>query len=1470
MNFNNFYPNLGKGILYKLPWVFVIFLQSHLTSAQLLKQVFSTPVAKSSGTILNSGVYCSTPPSNVQFNSIGSSGPGSSFEVPSATGKLTFKRSADKVGFTRSTDFGPIPTTMMYRFDLTVSGNSVASTNAARFQVGFGFNPNLIDLETDVNTNSRLGINWTAVPGQFSLRNGLNNASSINFSGTQTVLWVINNSDAASTYMGPNGVEQTLANDRNDVWIGQTLVFDEMAMVTNIRWLRNLKFIQLDGNATIELDNILVDPYPISPTALAQSFCASNNPKIANLIGSGTNLKWYTAISGGTALATTTPLATGTYFVSQTPNGFESRRVPVSIVVEAGIGNNVLTPSQTVCTGTIPALINSGVLIGGNGIFSCTWETATSPAGPFTPNSATTPSLTPSATVGSVWYRRTVSSGTCNSISIPVSVTVQALPTVSAGSALPSISQGGTTVALGGSFGGSATGAVWSASVGSFTNNLGATPATTKYTATAASPSSMTLKLTSIGGVCPAVFVTKLLTVSVAAAATTNGTLTGVVNRYAEVVGPSIIPAGSFVCTLATGEGSQFASGDRAMIIQMKGATVNLPSSPDDITYGYLIGMGNSGNHEFLWLDSVKGDVIRFKKSLLKSYDVAGKVQIVRIPQYTGNQTVKNSTSISSIKLAKRGMGYAPNATITTGFTITPTNGGTGLQLRAFTDALGQMTEVQILNAGSGYNSPPTITLPTPTVAPLNLTNYRAKAIAITGLTGIQWNGKKGGILAFEVNGNLILQDSIRMSGMGFAGGMIGDKAAVVGTCASSKLYGLAWSNISQAGQKGEGITTIPDAALRGRGRYGLSGGGGMEPEAGGGGGANWQDGGRGGSSSYIQVPLSKCSTTVSSCDKDFTKGGLGGNTNPMVPAGFKNTLRANSYYYTPIAYIRIFLGAGGGGGHALNDALGMQSGGAGGNGGGMVIIKANDLKSGNFKIKANGDNGEDAIGDGAGGGGGGGAIIIKVNTYSDLVKGRINGGNGGNAKSIICDYGNGAATDKKRLFGAGGGGGGGVVWLAQPDVDVTALAIGCNLSQSNNGQNDDPVNNSAQKGNSARSQSELVMLENSPVTVSILRVGNMPNADFPNLNMAADWLTHVGSTKRNLTILLGETSKQTNPEANPITFGMHGSARNTQYKSVSIQSISEQPSILLKNEAGNKTNFVVDGLESLVLRNVNLSDSKDKLVNSISVQNGGKIVFDQVAGKANIKSTEIGNNQIQIKNLRLEGNLILEKGSSFAQDKGSSLELINGSWTNNGARSLGFGLGSEVVFTGSDGNSLIDGLVSTKFENVSVNAASKLTVDQNVEAKNWIQKNEAVTDLGRHTLKISEKISADQSRIIGNDFGKVLVSGTSPVEVSGRFHRLELDAHSIASANVFIDQNLNLKKGRLDLNQFEMNLLSPESSALTFSGNSWINGKLNRRVSAGQNYAFPVGTKTNHEVANLKLMSIENGLEEISIIFDE
>jgi hypothetical protein len=109
-------------------------------------------------------------------------------------------------------------------------------------------------------------------------------------------------------------------------------------------------------------------------------------------------------------------------------------------------------------------------------------------------------------------------------------------------------------------------------------------------------------------------------------------TVSGIINFYTPVIAIDSCNA-TFVVKRSYG----FKPGDRVMLIQMKGATINVG---DSSSYGDVLDYGNAGNYELNTVDQVNGKTIVFKYRLVRSYDVAGKVQLVRVPSYSGHVLV--------------------------------------------------------------------------------------------------------------------------------------------------------------------------------------------------------------------------------------------------------------------------------------------------------------------------------------------------------------------------------------------------------------------------------------------------------------------------------------------------------------------------------------------------------------------------------------------------------------------------------------------------------------------------------------------------------------------------------------------------------------------------------------------------------------------------------------------------------------
>lgn len=289
---------------------------------------------------------------------------------------------------------------------------------------------------------------------------------------------------------------------------------------------------------------------------------------------------------------------------------------------------------------------------------------------------------------------------------------------------------------------------------------------------------------------------------------------------------------------------------------------------------------------------------------------------------------------------------------------------------------------------------------------------YYQNATVSSTLTCLPWDGSKGGVLVLNVRDTVTLNANINVSGKGFRGATGFNPQNTTLNCFRNN-YNEPIGNNGLAGQKGESITTISSNIICGKGSPAGGGGGGLGHNSGGGGGAN---GGAGGFGGYQLEPCG---------NSPFDNRGIGG--------------RSLSY---STSSNKVFMGSGGGAGQADN-AGNIPPG--GGNGGGIVIINSAYLKSNNFKIIANGDNGVSCTippsvdcHDGMGGGGAGGSVLLSVNQFIDNALSENKGGNGANMIGSIALGGR---------IGAGGGGGGGLLFLK-------ALSMPSNITNTNIGGN--------------------------------------------------------------------------------------------------------------------------------------------------------------------------------------------------------------------------------------------------------------------------------------------------------------------------------------------------------------------------------------------------------------------------------
>ncbi|MCW8826735.1 MAG: polymer-forming cytoskeletal protein, partial [Gammaproteobacteria bacterium] len=312
------------------------------------------------------------------------------------------------------------------------------------------------------------------------------------------------------------------------------------------------------------------------------------------------------------------------------------------------------------------------------------------------------------------------------------------------------------------------------------------------------------------------------------------------------------------------------------------------------------------------------------------------------------------------------------------------------------------------------------------------------------------WDGSTGGVLAFDVTGNLALNGAnIDVDGMGFRGG--GIRTYTSGSGSYTDYRTPALSNNAN-GSKGEGIAgtpyqlfTAPDQLTlnpdgegypfgsRARGAPGNAGGGATDrnppnndQNAGGGGGANGGDGGMGGigwcPGNNSTPPYYGCgyAALASTVNPGGSTGGFGG----KAVSGLGAT--------------KLTLGGGGGSATANNitgsgdcaTINGMCSSGAAG--GGIIMIRAGTM-SGTATFSAKGSDGDSSIGnDGSGGAGAGGAVLISAGSGMAGVTIDVQGGTGGSNLVPATGY-------SSAPHGPGGGGGGGIAITSGATASCTA-----------------------------------------------------------------------------------------------------------------------------------------------------------------------------------------------------------------------------------------------------------------------------------------------------------------------------------------------------------------------------------------------------------------------------------------------
>lgn len=249
----------------------LFFIAGHI-NAQHLTQDFTLPLLSGNeggGTIISNisvtadANYVSATPSNSQFTFLSTNGTSAKIEMNGTDGKMRLIRSANTVYVVRNANFEGPPGAVKVTFDFNTELTGGTSTSTIEFMLGQNF-PNSNSAPSSANKHSLFFVNTkspTGVQGAWGVSpTAASSASSYNT--TQTITWVVNNSGETKQYIGPDGSTETVANDKYDLWVGNTKLYDEEAANSPDAQIQNFEIRIAGGNGTYTVDNLLIQNLP--------------------------------------------------------------------------------------------------------------------------------------------------------------------------------------------------------------------------------------------------------------------------------------------------------------------------------------------------------------------------------------------------------------------------------------------------------------------------------------------------------------------------------------------------------------------------------------------------------------------------------------------------------------------------------------------------------------------------------------------------------------------------------------------------------------------------------------------------------------------------------------------------------------------------------------------------------------------------------------------------------------------------------------------------------------------------------------------------------------------------------------------------------------------------------------------------------------------------------------------------------
>ncbi|TVR83331.1 MAG: hypothetical protein EA412_00960 [Chitinophagaceae bacterium] len=116
----------------------------------------------------------------------------------------------------------------------------------------------------------------------------------------------------------------------------------------------------------------------------------------------------------------------------------------------------------------------------------------------------------------------------------------------------------------------------------------------------------------------------------------TNTNISGIVNDYKAVISLDVCAN-----SMSVSDTSGLQAGDLVLIVQMKGASINLANNSN---FGNFTNLNQAGKYEFNTISNINSGEVTFEYQFENEYSVNSKVQIIKVPQYQ-NVTITDTVT---------------------------------------------------------------------------------------------------------------------------------------------------------------------------------------------------------------------------------------------------------------------------------------------------------------------------------------------------------------------------------------------------------------------------------------------------------------------------------------------------------------------------------------------------------------------------------------------------------------------------------------------------------------------------------------------------------------------------------------------------------------------------------------------------------------------------------------------------------